>query len=59
VVEKDTFRVVGESYVAIYDGTRWSAERDTTYQLDEGEEEFYFLHEGQTYDMRNRKVILD
>ena len=59
VVEKDTFRVVGESYVAIYDGTRWSAERDTIYQLDEGEEEFYFLHEGQTYDMRNRKVILD
>jgi|GEM_PF-170703 len=33
VVEKDTFRVVGESYVAIYDGTRWSAERDTIYQL--------------------------
>ncbi|MBS3806753.1 MAG: cyanophycinase [Bacteroidales bacterium] len=57
VVEKDTFRVVGEHYVAIYDGTRWSAERDTVYQLSEGQEQFYFLHKGQRYDMKQRKVL--
>jgi len=57
VVEGDTFRVVGESYVAVYDETRWSAERDTTYQLSEGQEQFYFLHKGQRYDMRNREVL--
>jgi len=57
IVKKDTFEVVGESYVAIYDGTRWSAEKDTIYDLDEGEEEFYFLDKGDKYDMRRRKVI--
>lgn len=57
VVEQDSFRVVGESYVAIYDGTRWSAERDTVYQLSEGQEQFYFLHKGQRYDMKQRKVL--
>jgi len=57
VVEKDTFRVVGESYVAIYDGTRWSAERDTVYQLSQGQEQFYFLRKGQRYDMKQRKVV--
>jgi cyanophycinase len=57
VVEGDTFRVVGESYVAVYDGSRWSAERDTTYRLENNREQFYFLHRGQRYDMKNRKVM--
>ncbi len=59
VVRKDTFEVVGESYVAIYDGTRWSAERDTIYQLKEGQKEFYFLKKGDRYNLRERKVILE
>jgi cyanophycinase len=57
VVEGDIFRVVGESYVAVYDGSRWSAERDTTYQLENSREQFYFLHQGQRYDMKNRQVL--
>lgn len=57
VVENDTCRVVGESYVAIYDGTRWSAERDTIYQLTDDQEQFYFLHQGQRYDLKNRRVV--
>jgi cyanophycinase len=56
-VTGDTFEVIGKSYVAIYDRCRWSAERDTTYQLPAGAEEFYFLRRGQRYDMRNRTVI--
>lgn len=57
VVKGDKFRVIGESYVAIYDGTRWSAERDTIYQLPEGSREFYLLKKGNEYDLKKRKVI--
>ncbi len=59
VVKNDIFEVVGESYVAVYDGTRWSAERDTIYQLDEGEKQFYFLKKGDKYNLSKRKVIID
>ena len=58
IVKKDTFEVVGVSYVAIYDGTRWSDERDTIYQLPMGSKEFYFLGAGEKYNLRERKVIL-
>ena len=56
-VRGDTFEVIGQSYVAIYDCSRWSAERDTTYRLPADSKEFYFLRRGQRYDMRHRKVI--
>lgn len=57
VVKGDKFSVIGESYIAIYDGTRWSAERDTIYQLPEGSREFYLMEEGNEYDLKKRKVI--
>ncbi len=57
VVRHNTFRVVGESYVAIYDRTRWSAERDTVYPLQPDQQQFYFLQEGQRYDLQKRRVI--
>lgn len=56
-VTGDTFEVIGKSYVAIYDHSRWSAERDTTYQIPADSKEFYFLQRGQHYDMRTRTVI--
>jgi cyanophycinase len=56
-VKGDTFTVIGKSYAAIYDRTRWSAERDTVYRLPSESKEFYFLSPGQQYDMRNRRVI--
>ncbi|HEY5691004.1 MAG TPA: cyanophycinase [Cyclobacteriaceae bacterium] len=59
VVRGDQFEVVGESYVVMYDGTRWSQERDTIYQLASGSKEFYLLKPGMKYDLKNRKVILD
>lgn len=58
IVRGDRFTVIGESYVAIYDGTRWSAERDTIYKLPEGSREFYFLKEGQEYNLKKRAVSL-
>lgn len=57
IVTGNQFKVIGESYVAIYDGTRWSAERDTIYQLPKGSRDFYFLKEGNKYDLTKRKVI--
>ena len=59
IVTGNKFKVFGESYVAIFDGTRWSAERDTIYQLKKGSHEFYLLKSGQEYDLKNRKVILN
>ena len=59
IVKNDTFKVTGESYVAIYDGTRWSRERDTIYNLDKNQEEFYFLQKGDRYNINKRRVIRD
>jgi len=57
IVNGDFFKVFGNSYVAIYDGTRWSRERDTVYDLPKGSKEFYVLKEGEEYDMKNRRAI--
>jgi cyanophycinase len=57
IVKGDQFTVYGSSYVAIYDGTRWSAERDTIYQLPPGSRLFYTLREGDTYDLRKRTIV--
>jgi cyanophycinase len=59
IVKGDRFTVFGNSYVAIYDGTRWSDERDTTYVLPEGSRDFYLLSEGMQYDLLQRKVITE
>ncbi len=57
IVEGDQFTVFGKSYVAVYDGTRLSAERDTIYALPEGSRDFYMLSEGERYDLLQRQVI--
>jgi len=57
IVKGNTFEVVGEHYVAIYDKTRWSEERDTIINLKNNQKEFYFLKSGDRYDMLHRKVI--
>ncbi len=59
IVNGDQFSVFGKSYVAIYDGTRWSAERDTIYRLPRGSREFYMLKEGERYNLKRRQVIVD
>jgi cyanophycinase len=59
LVKYDQFEVVGNHYVAILDGTRWSRERDTVYQLPRNSREFYFLKSGDKYDLKNRKVFIE
>lgn len=58
VVQGNTFEVIGNSFVALYDGTRYSRERDTIYQLPANSKEFYFLRKGDQYNLKERKVIL-
>ena len=57
VVQGNKFSVIGESYVILYDGTRWSEERDTIYQLPKGSREFYTLKAGDEYNLKTRSVI--
>lgn len=57
IVKHDRFEVIGASYVAIFDGTRWSAERDTIYKLPKGSKEYYVLKSGDKYDLKNRHII--
>ena len=57
IVNENKFRVVGKSYVTIYDNTRWSEDRDTIYQLEKNEKQFYTLSNGYEYDLTKRKMI--
>jgi len=66
IVQGDTFEVIGESFVAVYDGSfcqfvrdkeDWSIERPEINQLPQDSDRFYFLGEGRVYDLKNRKVI--
>lgn len=57
VFNTDKFKVIGFGYVSIYDGTRWSAERDTIYKLTTNVEQFYLLEANLEYDLRKQKVI--
>lgn len=58
IVKGDRFSVIGNSYVAIYDGTKWSAERNEIKQLEPGAHDFYVLKQGDEYDLSKRKVVL-
>ena len=57
LVRGDVFEVVGESYIAVYDGTFWSREGSELKQLPNATELFYFLQPGDRYDLANRKVL--
>ena len=59
VVQKNTFDVIGESKVLIYDGTFWSREGSQLKNLPPKDGLFYFLQSGDRYDMKARKVITE
>lgn len=63
IVQKDTLEVIGKSYVVIYDyntivrseNRHVTADNKEDYTASSGP--FFFLGEGQKYDLDNRKVI--
>ena len=59
VVHGDEFEVIGASYVVIYDGTFWSREGSSLKNLPMNDAVFYMLKNGDSYNLRNRKVIVE
>jgi len=57
IVKGNIFEIMGKSYVIIYDGTFWSREGSALKKLPEKNRLFYFLREGDKYDLANRKVV--
>lgn len=57
VVTGNTFEVIGKSYVLVYDGTFWSREGSNLKTLPDKDKLFYFLKEGDRYDLKARKVL--
>jgi cyanophycinase len=62
IVQKDTLEVIGKSYAVIYDyntiigkGPKHVVDNKEDYTAANGP--FFFLHEGQRYDLFNRKVL--
>ncbi|EHK49348.1 hypothetical protein TRIATDRAFT_92414 [Trichoderma atroviride IMI 206040] len=56
-VWKNSAQVFGASYAIIYDGTYWSRDGNDPNQLPDDSGLFYFLREGDEYDLGLRKVI--
>ena len=56
IVRGDIFEVVGKSYVVVYDGKFWSREGSELKTLPEKDRRFYFLREGDKYNLRERTV---
>ena len=59
VVKGDEFEVIGASYVLVYDGSFWSREGSDLKNLPNEDAIFYMLKEGDRYNLKDRKVILD
>lgn len=59
IVNKNDMQVFGPSYVAIYDGTFYSDEGTELKTPPPKEYSFYFLRDGQRYDLGTRKVVED
>jgi cyanophycinase len=57
IVKGDVFEVTGKSYVVVYDGKFWSREGSDVKKLPEKGQIFYFLREGDRYNLKGRKII--
>ena len=57
LVNNNSVEVLGDSYVIVYDGSFWSREGSDLKNLPDKENLFYFLREGDKYNLSQRKVI--
>ncbi len=58
VVHQNTMEVIGKHYVTIYDGTIWRRESNEIILLPPLTGKFYFLREGDKYNLLKRRVII-
>jgi cyanophycinase len=56
IVQGNEFEVVGDKYVAIYDGTFWSPYSNEIDTLETGKNKFYVLKNGDKYNLKERRV---
>ena len=56
LVDGTTFEVVGQSYVAVYDGTMYHRYNDSISNLGPLSDQFYLLQNGDRYDLSARVV---
>ncbi len=59
VVNGDEFEVIGASHVLVYDGTFWSREGSSLKNLPQKDAIFYMLKEGDKYNLKERKVVVE
>ncbi len=57
VVKGDSFKVIGKSYVLVYDNSFWSREGSDLKHLPPKNNQFYFLRSGDKYNMVDREII--
>ncbi|MBA7535319.1 Cyanophycinase [subsurface metagenome] len=57
IVKGNSFEVIGKSYVIIYDGLFWSREGWELKKLPKNNGLFYFLREGDKYNLVERKIL--
>jgi len=56
IVQGNKFEVIGDKYVAIYDGTFWSPYFNEIDTLETGKNKFYVLKNGDKYNLKKRRV---
>jgi len=56
LVQGNKFEVIGDKYVAIYDGTFWSNYFNEIDTLETGRDKFYVLKNGEKYNLKERRV---
>jgi cyanophycinase len=56
IVQGNEFEVIGNKYVAIYDGTFWSPYFNEIDTLESGKNKFYVLRNGDKYNLKERRV---
>ncbi|MDA3780665.1 MAG: hypothetical protein PF487_10670 [Bacteroidales bacterium] len=59
IISGNQLDVIGKKYIAIYDKTLWSREKDTIYKLPEDSKKFYLLKNGEKYNLSKRKIIIN
>ena len=56
LVQGNEFEVLGDKYVAIYDGTFWSNYFNEIDTLETGKNKFYVLKNGDKYNLKERRI---
>ena len=59
IVQGDMIEVMGISYAIVYDMSFWSREDSDLKNLPNENDLFYFLRDGDKYNLKERKVILE